>query len=295
MNSSKGPADFKLPPDTEEPWNRLLQGGGTRSDLKSVLSLIAKLWAFDESDPRGFDEWLSSHGVPTGLSKGYPPPPPAIMAEYKQRFEREKRAKVGPTQDLLAALAVGPHSAEFFASFAGFSSELKILAYRTAISDYRNEGIVFALSAASQENRWIVEEATKGLPDSPVLELFSSYLKGARLPLAFAEGPVRARQSQLPIDHLFDLSTIPFREMVNAARPDCASSVRLAELLFKQLPDRGFGQFVRLNVAVFICLVAPQSETMDLAKRVLIATGEPSVADVLALMGKDQLLSELRN
>jgi hypothetical protein len=81
----------------------------------------------------------------------------------------------------------------------------------------------------------------------------------------------------------------------NVGVPDIASLVQLAEILLERLPDRSFGQFVRRNMSVFICTAAPESKSVEIAKRTLISTGDPAVADVLGVMGKENLVSELRS
>jgi hypothetical protein len=93
VKSTKEPAEFKLPPLIDEAWARLRNRGGAHSDLRTVLSFLAKLWVFDSSDPRGFDEWLSNLGVSRRTA------PSAILAEYREkvraRTERESYINAG--------------------------------------------------------------------------------------------------------------------------------------------------------------------------------------------------------
>jgi hypothetical protein len=83
-------------------------------------------------------------------------------------------------------------------------------------------------------------------------------------------------------------------ELQHSEQSDRVALVQIAESLLQKLPDRSFGQFVRLNMSVFICIAAPESKSFDIAKQALISTGEPGVADILALLGKEHILSELR-
>ena len=283
---------FKIPPVIEEAWNRLSRGGGTDSDLKSVLSFLARAWAYDESDPRAFSEWRANHGSEEKNS------PIAALADERHRFEHEQRAKRVVTRLLLDGLTVGPHASEFFASLLG-SSELKVLAYTTAVAVYRDEAVLFALAALSRENKWVVEQVLKAFPDSPVFRTFTAYLNGARVPLAFMAGrPVPALEGEVPIDRLFSVATMPLKDMaedVRRATSEYRSTLGLAERVLSRVPDKDFGHFARLNVCVFACVAGVGSRCFDEAKRMLTSTGEPGAADVLRLVGKDQILSALRD
>jgi hypothetical protein len=294
LNLAKASAGFKLPPSVEEAWYPLANRGGSRSDLKRVLDFLGQLWAFDQFDPRAFDEWLVSQGLrKTDLS-------PEKVVEYKTAFDRYQETKLEQTRNLVEGLALGPHSPEIFASLRGFSRELKRLAYRTAISVSRDEKVVFVLSALSQESPELARECVSDLPASPVLQTFFAYLKGARLPLALEQRPcVAAHSNKEPIHRLFQLATLPLKNLQEELRhmpgSEIESLARLAESLLRRVSGRAFGEFVKVNLSVFICIADPKSKSSDFAKQTIVSTGEPAVAEILALMGKDYLLVELRD
>jgi hypothetical protein len=294
LNSAKEPAGFKLDAAMDEAWNRLANRGGSPSDLRSVVEFLAKLWAFEQSGPRAFDQWLSGRGMQrkdlTHL----------LLNEYKARFEQEQEIKLQRTRDLLEGLALGPHSSQFFNSLAGFSSDFKRLAYRTAISLPHNEGVLFALIALSQESSQLAQEWVRDLPNSPVLQTFVAFVEGARLPSALVgKWHVEASGHATPIDRLFHLSTLPLRdlheELRNTQLTEIEALARFAESLLERASDKGFGKFVRLNLSVYLCIAYPKSRLVDLAIQTLVSTGEPGVAEILAPMGKEYLLTEVHD
>jgi hypothetical protein len=230
--------------------------------------------------------------------------PPALLNEYRAGFERYRDTKFQRTRALIEGLTLGPHSPDIFTRFSGFSSQLKRLAYRTAISVCEDERIVFALSAVSQEGAELAEEWTRDLRSSPILRLFLAYLnsthsKTVRLPLALQEGlPTTDYRSAIPIDRLFGLATLPFdglrHELRNIPPAEIADLASLADGLFQRMGDRGFEKFVKLNLAVFLCMADPSGKSAGSARQVLVSSGEPAVAEILALTGKDTLAEELR-
>jgi hypothetical protein len=291
---AKASPEFKLPPSVEEAWYPLANSGGSRSDLKKVLDFLVKLWALDQFDPRAFDEWLVSRDVKKGdLS-------PQRLAEYRAAFDRYQEAKITQTRTLFEGLALGPHSSEAFASLCGFPRELKRLAYRTAISVLHDDRVVFVLSALSLEGSELARECVSDLPTSPIIQAFFAYLRGRRLPLALDGMPsVAGHSTTEPIDRLFQLATLPLRnlreELQRVTRPEIEGLARLAASLLQRVSDRGFGGFVKLNMSVFICVAHPEDKSSDLARQMIVSTGEPGVAEILAVMGKVHLLSELRD
>ncbi len=293
MIFAKDLGEFKLPPAIDGPWSRLANKGGSRSDFKIVIEFLAKLWGFDPSDPRAFDQWLVS------LNLNKKQIPVLILADYKKRFENEQESKLKQTRHLLEGLALGPYARELFTSLSGVTTEFKRLAYRTSILVFHNEDIVFCLSALSQESPQLAQESIADLPSSTVLFTFLAYLRGARAPLAFEERKIEQTSSTAsPVESLFQLMALPLadlrQQLERMEQSATQELVRIADVLIQRLPSKAFGKFAKLNLAVFICTADPKNQSVQIAKENLIASGEPLVADILASLGKECLLAELR-
>ena len=297
MDKPKVAIGLKFPAAIDEAWRRLEQGGGSRSDLDDVLIFLAKIWAFE---PDAFDRWLGEyhHVERKGLS-------PSILAEYRQGFEREQASKERRTREMLEGLATGPYLLPLIEYSHAFSDELKGLAFRIALATSHSEDFVFVLSALSLERTPFVQEFvqgfTNGLPNSPILQTFVAYTRKTRLPLALeARQPVRIAATATTVELLFDVATRPLKDLVNDLRNIPESELKtlamLADRLFQRLSEnRVFEAFVKLNLSVFMCAAQPEGKLIPSAVQLLVSNGDPSVADVLALLGKNCLVAELRD
>jgi len=285
---------FKIPISIVEPWQRLEDGGGTRSDLESVLTFLAKTWAFE---PDRFDRWLGEnyHVERKNLSS-------SKLAEYKLEYERQQAAKKVSTRDLIRRLSNGPHFLPLIEYTRAFSEELKAIVFKVALATPHNEDFVFVLSALSTERPHFVQEHTSGLPDSPILQTFVAYTKKTRLPLAF-EGrsePIRAAEGATPLDRLFGMATRPWESLLKDIHtlpdPERETLFGLAERLFKRLSEtKVFEAFLKLNLAVFLVAAHSKSDLVPSAVQLLTSHAEPAMADVLVHLGKESLVSEIRD
>lgn len=283
---------FKIPAEIAEAWQRLEQGGGSRSDLDSVLVSLAKIWAFE---PDAFDTWLTAHHHVERKDL-----PPSLLAEYRREFEREQASKEGRTRGLLEGLANGPYLLPLVEFSHAFSDELKGMAFKVALATPHNEKFPFVLSALSLERPAFVQECTAGLPDSPILQTFLAYTKKIRLPLALEiRQPARTAEGTTTLDRLFDMATRPWKTLLNDLRglseSEVSPLVMLAERLFRRFSDRTFEVFLKVNLSVFMAVAQPESNLIPSAVQLLVSNGEPTIADILALLGEDCLVSQLRD
>ena len=285
---------FKTPASIADPLRRLEQGGRSRSDLESVLTSLARIWAFE---PDRFDRWLGeNHHVERKDL------PSLMLAEYKHAFERQQTAKEVWTRDLIERLANGPHLLPLIEFAHAFSDDLKAIAFTVALVTRHNEDFVFVLSALSAERPHFVQECTKGLPDSPILHTFVAYTPKARLPLALevTPRPVRIAEGATPLDRLFDLATRPWGTLLtdihNLPESELGSLLKLAERLFKRLSEtKLFEQFLKLNLSVFMIAAHSDSDLVPSAVQLLTSHGEPATVDILVQLGKKCLMAELRD
>jgi hypothetical protein len=281
---------------TREAWEKTVRGGGSTDDLKLVVDFLVQTWQFDSGDPRGFQRWLLEQGLDAKNLV------PLQVADQKRLYALDQAARLEPTRELVEALMNGVHAPEFFGSMARFSSDFRILAYQTAATAYRNEGIAYALAALSQESQWVIDASTKSFTDKPALKAFSSFstLKNTRVCLGLRTDRTAVRCDNLSdIDRLFCLSTNPSDAMADQLqemdKANGAKLVKIAEKLMKTLPDRGFGQFARVNLSLFICSAGADDELFAAAKDTLISIAEPAVADFLGRLGAEYVRSELSN
>jgi hypothetical protein len=295
VNTTKGTGEFNIPLPAREAWERVANDRGSREDLRAVLDSLKKAWSFDSADPRGFQSWLADQGLSREALL------PLVLAERKTAYATEQTAKVPPTKEVVEGLLNGVYASEFFSSMETFSSDFRILAYQTAILAYRNEGIAFALAALSQESQWVIDATTKSLPGAPILKAFSSFLtlKSTRACLGLrADREIAVCENPTAIDQLFCLATNPPKataeELSRLPQASKEKLVSIAEALLQNLPDRGFGQFAKVNISLFICNAAPDGRLFETAKHTLISTGEPAVADFLELLGAEHVLAELQ-
>jgi len=294
LTLAQASAGFKLPPLVQEAWDRLANRGGSVSDAKRVIDFLGQLWAYDQHDPRAFDEWLVGQGVKKDDLR------PEVVADFKASFDRWQELKLKHTRVLTEGFALGPHSAELLSSLRTFSGGLKRLAYETAILMSRGDKLVLVLCYLSQETSELVQECISRLQPSTVSQTFSAYSKGARLPLALGHSnTLQVHPAEDAVDRLFGLATLPVMEMQEALRrmpkTEVVALVRLAETLTNRVPNVRFGEFVKLNLAVFICTAEPKGKSAESASQTLVSTREPGVADILSHMGEAALLAVLHD
>lgn len=274
-----------------------MRDGGTSQDLQLVVDFLPQTWQFDSADPRGFHFWLL-------LNEGLEPRQllPFQVAAYKRIYALDQTARVEPTKELVNALVNGVHAPAFFGFTGRFSSDFRILAYQTAVQAYRNEGIAYGLAALSQESQWVIDAVTKSFRDTPVLKTFASFtlLKSTRACLGLrADRTAVECENPSDIDQLFCLATNPPEtiahqlELIGEANE--AKLLQLSKKLVENLPERGFGQFAKVNLSLFICSAASNDEVFETAKNTLISTGDPAVAGFLETLGTEYVRSELSN
>ncbi len=277
----------------EEAWQRLANRGGSEDDVRRIVPFLAKLWELDPSDPRAFDDWLERKSLPKKKDL-----PLFILAGHKKDFDAEQHAKVDRTRGLIEGLTLGPWSAEFLTSFGAFCSALKGFAFRTAISVGRNEQLLFIFSALTEEDKRLAQEWVRDLPVSPLQRTLTAYFKNSRVPLAIQEGPAIAPDSGASaVERLLRYASLPperlRKELQDSSKSEIEALVALAEGLLQRLPERKFGRFIKLNLAVYVCIAAPNSASVPVAAQALISTNEPAVAEILASLGKTWLRDEL--
>jgi hypothetical protein len=272
-----------------------LRGSGSAEDFGIVEDFLAQTWRFDTADPRGFDHWLRGQGLEAKKLL------PIQVVDQKRLYGLDQVARIEPTKRLIEAFVNSPHASDFFDSIGRFSTDLRLLVYQTAVRAYRTEGIAYALAALSQESQWILDEATKYFADAPILRAFTSFtmLKSARVCLG-----LRADRIAVPcgyplgIDQLFCMATNPpdtiATQLEEIGEANKAKLLQISKKLMETLPDRGFGQFAKVNLSLFICSATSDKELFEVAENVLISTAEPAVAELLKRLGSEYVESELQ-
>ena len=286
---------MNIPALTDASWRRLEQEEGSRSDLESVLTFLARMWAFE---PDAFDRWLAERYQVERKKL-----PPSMLAEYRKRYEVEQEFKLKRTRDLLERIAHGPYLLPLIEHANAFSDELKAVVFEIALAIPHSEHFVFVLSALSLQRPTFVREFSRNLPASPIVQTFLAYIGKSRLPLALDPSlrPLQITPQATNLDRLFDVANRPLHDLIaevrNIPEPDRLALVTLAGGLFQQLSEtRVFEAFVRLNLAVFICAAAePDDNLIPSAVKTLAATADPGVAQILALLGEGRLLNELQD
>ena len=295
MKTTRTKGQFEVPPGARASWERINRGGGSDEDLELVLKFLAERWEFDSVDPRGFHRWLlSQQGVEAKQLS------PSQMSDQKQLYALDQEAKVAPTKELVKAILNGVHGSAFFSGMSRFAADFRVLVYQTAVTEYETEGVLYALASLSQEAQWIGDAVRKVFSDRPVLNAYREFalLKSPRVCLGLRdERRTVLCNASVPIDQLFCLATNPpseiFRQLEALGNAKEASLIESAANLLSRLPDRGFGQFAKVNLALFICAASSGEELFDTAKEILLSTAEPNVANFLESLGKDRIRAEL--
>lgn len=221
-----------------------------------------------------------------------------VLAEHKKKFDAEQQAKLRRTRELFEGLTLGPHCPGFLDSFGAFSSTLKRVAFRTAISVASSEDLLFIYSALSEEDQNLTQEWVVDLPVSSLQQILAAYFKNWRVPMALVESSSMAVDTTDPlVDRLLRCMALPPKrlreELQRTSTSDVETLTTLAERLFQRLPDRKLGKFIKLNLAVYICTAKPTGTIIEVVAQALVSTNDPGVAEILASVGKTWLREEL--
>jgi hypothetical protein len=269
-------------------WQKLAKGGGDESDVREVLKALAQIWAVSASDPRAFNSFVMSKGIDQERR--------ALSAHEKGKYQQEFAdlwsQKVQETETLVRAVVTSPYVLQFFTSLSPLNGDLKRFAYRIALEAAGSESRLFVLCALATESPAMAQGVLpKGLV-TPSIRLFRSYLDGT-MNLAAIPSLLGAEEVDR-VERLIAIScqTVPDQKSALAALSEGDRNVllKLAEYLFRELPNQAFGRPIRLRLGSVLCIAKPNAAVAAEAKALLVASLDPGVPAIIAAMGKDHLV-----
>jgi len=260
---SRSSHTFGIPEDVRKSWDRVQSGSASGSDITRVLGLLRKEWAVNSADPRALGLWLLDRGLRLeALHKDQ-------VSQEKSNFEQYRATLRGKTIELVRGIASsGSSITQFFYGIRTCSAELREIAFRQALSNYQDEFLILVFSLLSLESRDVIY-AVLDIPPSSVVTNFCEYLqsKGIALPSIHPRTDQNRDRASDELDFLFNLASVRSTQIRNQlSRIPAEMLGRLIDLttrVFNLAPKDGYGESVRYQLAVFLCVADPENPIGD--------------------------------
>lgn len=288
---------FQIPAYADQAWQRIALGTGSSPDVDVVLRALGQLWAINSSDPRALEGWLSDLGInPKSASK-------EAVARAIGEFEKYQLAKRTETERLIQGATSSPNLPKMLAGLRPCPSEIKEVAYRQALKLCKDDNLVSTLAVFADENADVIQSFSNFLPPSRVTNNFCAYLKSRGLDCVVPDIsilPSSDPRDPAGVEQLFGIITLAAtgirQRLAEIRHEDIDLLVKHVERLFPLLSEEGYGQFVRREMTLFICLAAPHNPIADNVVAMFTKDKDLKDAELIPFMGERpaaQILSNL--